>query len=58
MCLWVLPACVSVYIIHAVPAEIKAEYQIPGNASYKSTALWMLRIEPEFSCRSVSALNH
>ena len=57
MCVGVLPARVSVYSTHAVAAEIKAQYQIPGNSSYKSTALWMLRIEPEF-CRSVSALNH
>lgn len=51
ICLDILPACVSVHHMNAMPAEARRECSIPAT-------VWVLEMKPRFSRRSASALNH
>lgn len=53
-------ASISVCHVHAMPSEVRREYQIPWNWSYRrfSGIMWVLRMEPQSSRRAANANSH
>lgn len=60
MCMSVLPTCVCVYHMFAVPADERTRQQISWNWHYRwlLAAMWVVGTKPRLSGRATSILNH